>query len=266
MRVLLTGATGVVGRFVAPALAGAGHTVIRLGRAADVAWTLENPAPRLPDADALVHLAFDHIPGRYRGGEGGDPDRFRRLNLGGTLRLFDAVGPARIVFLSSRAVYGDHRRDGFLRESDTPEPDSLYGEVKLAAERALGARGASIRATGVYGGKPHKWDGLFASYLSGEDIAPRLATEIHGDDVAGAVLGLLGSSETGAFNASDLVLDRHDLLSRVQALTGCPHPPPPPVEGTRPGVMATCRLRLSGWRPGGLPRLERFLRETLRAT
>jgi hypothetical protein len=23
--------------------------------------------------------------------------------------------------------------------------------------------------------------------------------------------------------------------------------------------MATCRLRLLGWRPGGLPRLERFL-------
>lgn len=263
MRVLLTGATGAVGRLVEPALAAAGHEVIRLGRSGDVAWSLDNPAPCLPGVDALVHLAFDHVPGRYRGGEGDDPARFRRLNLDGTLRLFDAVGAARIVFLSSRAVYGDHRRDGFLKETDTVEPDSLYGQVKLAVERALGARGASIRATGVYGGRPHKWEGLFASYLRGEEIAPRVATEIHGDDVAGAVLRLLGSEETGAFNASDLLLDRHDLLSRVRVLTGCPHPPPPRAEGPRPGVMATCRLRMTGWRPGGLPRLDAFLREAL---
>lgn len=263
MHVLLTGATGIVGRFVAPALAAAGHRVTRLGRTGDVTWSLDDPAPRLPAADALVHLAFDHLPGRYRGGEGDDPARFRRLNLDGTLRLFDAVGPARIVFLSSRAVYGDHRHNGFLKETDPPEPDSLYGEVKLAAEQALGGRGAALRATGVYGGRPHKWQDLFADYLRGAPVAPRLATEIHGDDVAGAVLALLAVPGTGAFNASDLVLDRHDLLGRVQVLTGCPHAPPPRADGPRPGVMATCRLRLTGWRPGGWPRLDGFLRDAL---
>lgn len=263
MHVLLTGAGGIVGRIVEPALAAAGHRVTRLGRSGDVEWSLDDPAPRLPAADALVHLAFDHLPGRYRGGEGDDPARFRRLNLDGTLRLFDAAGPARIVFLSSRAVYGDRRRDQFLKETDEPDPDSLYGEVKLAAERAIGDRGAALRATGVYGGRAHKWEGLFADYLRGAPIAPRLATEIHGDDVASAVLVMLGSDATGAFNASDLVLDRHDLLGRVQAITGCPHPPPPRAVGPKPGVMATCRLRLTGWRPGGWPRLEGFLRDTL---
>lgn len=260
MHVLLTGATGVVGRFVAPALVAAGHRLTRLGRSGDVGWTLEDGAPRLPRADALVHLAFDHVPGRYRGGEGDDPARFRRLNLDGTLRLFDAAGEARIVFLSSRAVYGDHRRGAFLKETDTAVPDSLYGEVKLAAERALGQRGAALRATGVYGGAPCKWQDLIDGYLRGEAIAPRMATEIHGEDVAGAVLRLLESAEAGAFNASDLKLDRHDLLARVQALTGCPHPPPPVAEGPGPGVMATCRLRMTGWRPGGWPRLDRYLR------
>lgn len=264
MHVLLTGAGGTVGRLVAPALVAAGHRVTTLGRAGGIPWTLDDPAPRLPPADALVHLAFDHVPGRYRGGEGDDPARFRRLNLDGTLRLFDAAGPARIVFLSSRAVYGDGRRDQFLKETDAPEPDSLYGEIKLAAERALGERGASLRATGVYGGWPHKWADLFAGYLRGEAIPPRVATEIHGDDVSAAVLRLLDSRETGAFNASDLLLDRHDLLARVRALTGCSHPPPPAYDGPRPGVMATCRLRLTGWRPGGLPRLDAFLREALR--
>ncbi|MFT3972635.1 MAG: SDR family oxidoreductase [Amaricoccus sp.] len=266
MHVLLTGAGGIVGRFVAPALAAAGHRVTRLGRSGDVPWNLDDPAPRLPPADALVHLAFDHVPGRYRGGEGDDPARFRRLNLDGSRRLFDAVGAARIVFLSSRAVYGDQRRDQFLKESDPATPDSLYGEVKLAAEQALAGRGASLRATGVYGGAaPHKWSDLFAAYLAGDPVAPRIATEIHGDDVARAVVHLLASPETGAFNASDLLLDRHDLLARVRALTGSPHPPPPPATGPRPGVMATCRLRLTGWRPGGWSRLDTWLREVVPA-
>lgn len=260
MRILVTGATGQVGRFVTAALEAAGHRVIRLGRGADAhPWDLGDPAPRLPPADALVHLALDHRPGAYRGGEGDDPERFRRLNLEGSLRLFDAAGPARIVFLSSRAVYGDHRRGGFLFEDDTPEPDSLYGKVKLAAEQALGPRGVSLRATGVYGGQPHKWQALFAAYLQGETIPPRAATEIHGDDLAAAVVLMLERPETGVFNVSDLLLDRHDLLARVQSLTGCPHPPPPRAAPPLPGRMATCRLRLLGWRPGGWPKLDAFL-------
>lgn len=264
MHVLLTGATGMVGRFVQPALAAAGHRVTTLGRAGDVRWSLGDPAPRLPEADALVHLALDHQPGAYRGGEGDDPERFRLLNRDGTLRLFDAAGGARILFLSSRAVYGDRRRGAMLSEAERLEPDSLYGVVKRDAEAALGERGASLRATGVYGGRPHKWEPLFAAYLRGEPIAPRVATEVHGDDLAAAVVLLLSRAETGAFNVSDLMLDRHDLIARVAALTGCPHPPPARAEGPPPGRMATCRLRLLGWRPGGLPKLDAFLADVLR--
>jgi UDP-glucose 4-epimerase len=260
MDVLVTGAHGLVGRFVVAALAATGYRVTTLGRRpGDVPWDLAERAPSLPRADALVHLALAHRPGAYRGGEGDDPAGFRRLNLDGTRALFDAAGDARIVFLSSRAVYGDRRRGEFLKESDSAEPDSLYGEVKLLAEEAVGDRGASLRATGVYGGRPHKWEGLFADYLAGREVAPRVATEVHGDDVAAAVLALLGKSETGAFNVSDLLLDRHELLARVQALTGSPCPPPPRFGGEPPGRMATCRLRMLGWRPGGWAKLDAFL-------
>jgi UDP-glucose 4-epimerase len=264
MHVLVTGAGGIVGGFLVPALLAAGHRVTRLGRRpGDHPWQLADRAPRLPPADALVHAALAHAPGAYRGGEADDPAGFRRLNLDGSRALFDAAGDARIVFLSSRAVYGDHRRGETLRESDPPAPDSLYGEVKHAAEAALGPRGASIRATGLYGGSPHKWETLFADYRAGAPVAPRRATELHGDDLAAAVLLLLASPATGAFNASDLDLDRHDLLARVRALTGCPHPPPPRADGPPPGIMATDRLAALGWRPGGLARLDAWLASVL---
>ena len=167
MHVLLTGATGSVGRFLGPLWgggppgddAGAPAGGCRLGpRRARAAAAAGGCA----GACALAHRA-----GRLPRRRGRRPGGFRRLNLDGTRRLFDAVGAARIVFLSSRAVYGDHRRGEVLRETDAAAPDSLYGKVKLEAEAALGARGSAVRATGVYGGRPHKWEGLFAAYLRG---------------------------------------------------------------------------------------------------
>ncbi len=102
MRVLVTGAGGTVGRFVVPALEAGGHRVTTLGRhPGDHPWDLADSAPRLPPADALVHAALAHVPGAYRGGEGDDPARFRRLNIDGTRALFDAAGGARVVFLSA---------------------------------------------------------------------------------------------------------------------------------------------------------------------
>jgi nucleoside-diphosphate-sugar epimerase len=265
MHVLVTGANGTVGRFLLPALAAAGHTVTTLGRRpGDHPWDLADRAPRLPPADALVHLALAHTPGRYRGGEGDDPAAFRRLNLDGTLRLLAAAGPARIAFLSSRAVYGDHRRGETLRETDPPAPDTLYAEIKLAAEAAVAAHGGvSLRATGVYGGAPHKWQPLFDAWLRGDPIPPRVATEVHGADLAAAVCLALASDLHGPLNVSDLLLDRRDLFVRVRKLTGAPHPLPPRATGAPPGIMATDRLRSLGWRPGGLPALDVFLAETL---
>jgi nucleoside-diphosphate-sugar epimerase len=280
MRILVTGASGYLGRFIVPALRARGHGLVMLGRHAGVGkdeshvWDLSDARPDIPAADALVHAAFDHVPGAYRGGEGEDPARFLQLNRDGSLALFAAArraGVERIVFLSSRAVYGDHRRDEMLIETDRPRPDSLYGVMKHAVEQGLAASGGgiSVRATGIYGRAPgateHKWHGLFDQYMAGAEVPPRQGTELHGDDLASAILLLLEARPAelgdGLFNASDLKLDRHDLLARVQQLTGCPHALPARMKGPGPGIAATDRLRALGWHPGGWPKLDAFLRE-----
>jgi len=267
MRIAVTGASGFVGRFVVEAARAAGHAVTPLGRASG--WHL-GQAPDLAGQDALVHCAFLHAPGRFRGGEGDDPEEFIRANLDGTVRLFEAAareGVGRVVFLSSRAVFDGWPQGTRLTEDLAPRPASLYGEVKAAGEAALALVGAgcALRATGVYGeapgGGPHKWAGLFADFLAGRPVAPRVATELHGADLADAILRLLTAEAMPAVaHASDLVLDRRELLARVARLAGrecLAVPSPADAAGLR--VLDCAALAALGWRPGGWARLDATL-------
>ncbi|MDQ7776043.1 MAG: NAD(P)-dependent oxidoreductase [Paracoccus aminovorans] len=176
MKIALTGASGLVGRWIARAAVEAGHDLDPLP-----GWRLGQPVD-LSGKDALIHAAFQHIPGRFRGGEGDDPQGFIRANLDGSLALFQAAraqGVARVLFLSSRAVHDGHPAGMELPDELSPAPTSLYGEVKAQAEVALAAlatsdfRTASLRPTGVYGpGLPQKWAGLIADFLAGTTPAP----------------------------------------------------------------------------------------------
>lgn len=291
MRIAITGATGLVGRFVAEEALAAGDDVLSLSRGGPrrgffsravthIPFALDGPVPDLAGCDALVHLAFQHVPGRYRGGEGEDPHGFRRANLDGSRRLFDAAraaGVGRILFLSSRAVYGDYPAGTRLTEALSPRPDTLYGRVKHEAEVHLATlhcadcATASLRATGIYGpagmGQRHKWQDLFEDFLSGREIAPRVATELHGDDLARGVRILLDTQPEGlggrGFNLSDLLLDRRDLLSAVAAMTGMSGRLPERSESGRVSEMDCSALRALGWTPGGLTQLYMTLPELL---
>ena len=260
MRVLLTGASGIVGGFVLPALRNAGYAVTDAGR--DLNWRLGQPLS-LQGHDALIHCAFSHAPGRYRGGEGSDAAGFRRTNQEGTIRLFESAADAgldRVLFLSSRAVHDGWPAETVLSDDLAARPANLYGEVKAAAEACLAAlplAGTAIRATGLYGpGRANKWQGMFARHLAGQPAPPRVATELHGDDLAAAILLLLASSDPPpCVNASDLVLDHHDLLGLVNRVTGAETPPPPRSDSAALKVLECGRLRQMGWRPGSWQRL-----------
>lgn len=264
MRLAITGGTGLVGRFIVAGARAAGDQVTRLGRhGADVPFML-GERPDLEGFDALIHCAFQHEPGRYRGGEGDDPSGFIRDNLDGSVTLFEAAksaGVGHVIFLSSRAVYGDYPPGTTLTEELPPRPDTLYGKVKWQAEQSLADLTtpdfitASLRATGIYGRGPmHKWENLFSDFLAGKPITPRRATEVHGDDLSAAIRLLLNTTQTGAFNVSDIVLDRHDLLAQLARLTGCPHPLPARAT-THLSAMDCTRLHTLGWRPGGMDKL-----------
>lgn len=269
MRVALTGGSGIVGGFVADALRRAGHLVTALDRSSG--WRLGGPAD-LAGQDALIHCAFAHLPGRYRGGEGGDPDGFVAANLDGSRRLFDqarAAGLGRVLFLSSRAVHDGHG-PGRLPDDLPARPTDLYGRVKAGAEAHLAGldiSGCSIRATGVYGpGAAMKWADLFRDHIACRPIPPRVATEIHAEDLAAALILLLDHPAPPAtVNAADIVLDRRDLLAMVNAHLGRDLPLPPRADASGLRVPDCAFLRKAGWRGCGIEGLRRDLPRLLDA-
>jgi len=150
VRVLLTGASGFAGPFVAEALVAAGHHVEGLARqppqrgaqvpfhAVDVrdadalAGVVAAIAP-----DAVVHLAAIAQPGAAEANPGLAYD----VNLGGTLVLLSALRAAparpRLLLVSSGAVYGAVRPAELPVTEETPlRPLSVYGASKAAAELA----------------------------------------------------------------------------------------------------------------------------------
>ncbi|ANB34936.1 nucleoside-diphosphate-sugar epimerase [Rhodovulum sulfidophilum] len=281
MSLAVTGATGLVGRFFVEEALAAGEPVTVLGRTPPPPGFFSAPTgfrpyalgdrPDLSGIDALIHCAFSHLPGRYRGGEGSDPEGFTRANLDGSVALFEtarAAGTGTVLFLSSRAVYGRYPPGTGLTETLPPYPDTLYGKVKAEAERRLFALASdcfapvALRATGIYGpagpGRAHKWQSLFDDFRQGRPISPRRGTELHGEDLAAAARILRDTGARGIFNASDILLDRHDLLAlmaraeRIERLL-------PPRSDSPVSAMRCDRLASLGWEPGGIARLHATL-------
>ncbi len=289
MKVLVSGGTGLVGHYIVEELLSAGYQVIIGGRRAPLSRSFSRPVDfaRLsldPDEDHIgafddaylfVHAAFSHVEGKYRGGEGKDPKAFRRLNLDGTVKLFEEAkraGTRRCIFISSRAAYGEPAPGTELVETKPPAPETLYGQVKLDAERSLthlsgpGFAGVSLRATGIYGDRsPNKWDDLIDEYLRGEPVSQRAGTELHGRDLGRAVRLMLETESARisgeVFNVSDIAVDTRDILSPIRHHANCPFPLPEAADKAGLCPMNTEKIRTLGWKPGGMSLFEQTMRQ-----
>lgn len=147
MRVLVTGADGFAGPYVAQALAARGHTVAAIARRAGKAghpaiatWHVADlvdleatrAAVEAARPDAVVHLAAISFVGHA------DVLELYTSNVVGTRNLLEVLSgqgmAGQTIIASSANVYGN-RTGGPLHEGLQPDPRSDYALSKLACEQ-----------------------------------------------------------------------------------------------------------------------------------
>jgi nucleoside-diphosphate-sugar epimerase len=163
-RLVVTGASGFLGRGLVAYLAHEGHAVLALSRspaAFDHPGVVTGAMPDLADPNAawggllqpndiVVHLA-----GLAHGSL--DDERHDPINHRGTARLAEAAArasAAQLIFVSSIAAQTGPAASHVLTEADDPKPANAYGRAKLAAERAVAGSGVAytiLRPAVIYG-------------------------------------------------------------------------------------------------------------------
>jgi UDP-glucose 4-epimerase len=164
-RILVTGASGFVGRALVTELANAGHIVrAAMRQPADVfprsvevvaVSDLTRPVewrPLLKGMETVVHLA-----GIAHAGPGIPDESYDRINRQATVELAHtakAVGIRHLVFMSSIRAQSGPSSTTIQTEITLPQPTDAYGRSKLAAEEAVRTSGVPftiLRPVLIYG-------------------------------------------------------------------------------------------------------------------
>ena len=153
MKILITGAAGLVGRaLVEHCLASHDEVLSYDHRALDIADADQVEAEiteKTPDA-VINCAAWTDVDGCET-----DPKRAQDVNTLGPANLARACNKVNAVLVTISTDYVfDGRKEGFYTQRDSPRPESVYGRSKLEGERSVQlehARAVIVRTGFVFG-------------------------------------------------------------------------------------------------------------------
>lgn len=276
MRVLLTGASGFIGRYALRALQHRGIEVLAVGRApprtsvsfiaADLLSVTDfGPLVQQAQATHLLHLAWYAEHGKYWT----SPLNLRWAEATSRLvEAFCAAGGQQVVIAGTCAEYD--WAHGYCREDSTPlNPATLYGTAKDTARRLAMAVCAQHQV-------PCAWGRIFLPYGQGEyagrlvpsliqvfrdDYAPfgvnatAYRDFLHASDVADGFVQLLTTGASGAYNiCSGAPVRLSEVVTTLAGLLGASPEPVIALATERMGeppllVGENRKLKALGWHP-----------------
>ncbi len=288
MRVLVTGASGFLGRATAAAVRDAGHDVRTFQRRPSGVDGVEDALGTMTDATAVARAvdgveAVVHLAAKVS--LAGDPADFAHVNVAGTSALVDAAraaGVGRFVFVSSPSVA--HTGSSLAgAAADPAEPTAArghYARTKAAAE--LLALAADAPGFAVVAVRPHLVWGPGDTQLVGRivdrartgrlpllDSGAALIDTLYVDNAASAMVAALEHATDDAVHGNAYVVTNGEprpvgeLLAGICTASGVPaprlHVPAALARAAGSVVEAVWRVR-----PGAdEPPMTRFLAEQL---
>lgn len=217
MKVLVTGASGFIGSFIAEKGLELGYEVWAGVRAKSSRKFLKDSRIRFVELDfsskgqllgqlsefKASHGAWDYIVHAAGVTKCIDKNDFFKVNYEGTRNFIDALAeagmqPHKFIYLSSLSIFGPlHEQQPYLpiSEKDTPSPNTAYGESKVLAERYIMEQALFpyiiLRPTGVYGPRERDYYQMAASIRNHVDFAvgykPQVITFIYVKDLVKAI-------------------------------------------------------------------------------
>ena len=212
MQVLVTGATGFIGRHLIERLVAAQEHVKALVRpSTEAAWLealgVEVVRGDIGDSSAVEQAAdkcgvIFHLAAKTESSGLLSRQEVRVANVQGTENMARAAlraGVGRLVFCSSVAVYGRIAKNRLIDENTGTNPDSPYGESKVVGEQLVlssrqrdGLPVVVARFSTVLGPGTTSWLGFFRSIASRQFRLIGKGTNYHHlVDVSDVVEGLL---------------------------------------------------------------------------
>lgn len=156
MNILITGASGFIGKSLTQYLANQGHHITAIQRNSSHKNTATTKYDCLIHLAGRAHILHETTADAYKS--------FKAANVDYSLEiaaLAQQLGINKFIFMSSIGVNGKYSRDKPFTENDTPKPHNDYAQTKWEAELELKEffKGSDtaltiIRPPLVYGPKP----------------------------------------------------------------------------------------------------------------
>ena len=207
MKILVTGAAGLLGEALVAEARARGHEVVGLSRAeldvTDAALVRSVVSRHRPDA--VVHSAAYTAVDRAES----EPELARAVNRDGArnVAMAGAEHGAKLLYVSTDYVFDGRKRSPYL-PSDETGPLSVYGRTKLEGEQAVTEAlpgSLVVRTSWLYGGQSGFVPAIFRRAAKGEGL--RVVDDQRGrptwaPDGAAAMLDLLDRGAHGVWHVA----------------------------------------------------------------